>query len=149
VSQSFNYEIELKVILDYTIENLNTYWLNWIERLEMQLPFIDLIDQDSATKQLDEAVEWSTLGMLRQLYTLKEHGVKSKVESGYYGLTIIPPQWHGLINEAIHIKRRLAKRNHQSNKIRMTELIALLRYIHKEANYVFEEYVVQAAQSKQ
>jgi len=140
-TQPFNYAVETKTLAHYVIENLNTYWAGWISRLENQQQAIaNVSDQKQVTKQLDEAVEWCTLGMLRQLYTLKEHGVKSKVQAGYYGITIIPPQWHGLIHEAIHIKRLLPQRYYHSNEQRLTDLVALLRYIHVEANRVFDTY---------
>jgi len=132
--QSLNYEVEIKSLVGYVIDNLNTYWVSWIDRLEKQLTSINLADQESIVKQLDQAVEWCTLGMLRQLYTIKEHSIKSKVEAGYYGITTMPQQWHGLIYEAINIKRLLPDRYYYSNEQRLTDLVALLRYIHLEAN---------------
>ncbi|QAY68000.1 hypothetical protein [Paenibacillus protaetiae] len=88
--QGLNYAIEIKTLLNYVIENLYSYWASWIIRLDHQLACIRSSDQWIDVQQLDETVEWCTLGMLRQLYTLKEHGIKSKVEAGYYGITIIP-----------------------------------------------------------
>ncbi|MEC0092038.1 nucleotidyltransferase domain-containing protein [Paenibacillus macquariensis] len=132
--QSLNYEVEIKPLVGYVIENLNTYWVSMIDRLEKQLTSINLEDQESIVKQLDQAVEWCTLGMLRQLYTIKEHNIKSKVEAGYYGITTIPQQWHGLIYEAISIKRLLPDRYYYSNEQRLTDLVSLLRYIHLKAN---------------
>lgn len=127
--QSFHYDIATENLVRYVIDNLNTYWISWIDRL----------DEISIT-QLDEAVEWCTLGMLRQLYTLKEHRIKSKVEAGYYGMTVIPQQWHGLLHEAINIKRGIPDRYYHSNEQRLADLAALLRYIHLEANRVFEDW---------
>jgi len=137
--QSFNYEVKIKPLVGYVIENLNTYWVSLIDGLEKQLNINNVSDQESVTKQLDEAVEWCTLGMLRQLYTIKEHNIKSKVEAGYYGITTIPKQWHGLIYEAINIKRLRPDRSYYSNEKRLTDLVALLRYIQLEANRVFDE----------
>ncbi|WP_019909813.1 nucleotidyltransferase domain-containing protein [Paenibacillus sp. HW567] len=134
--QSLNYEVEIKSLLGYVIDNLNNYWVTWIERLEKQLL---LSDQERFTKQLDESVEWCTLGMLRQLYTIKEHNIKSKVEAGYYGITTVPQHWHRLIYEAINIKRLRPERYYCSNEKRLTDLVALLRYIHLEANRVFDD----------
>ncbi|MNJ51575.1 hypothetical protein D3C77_468850 [compost metagenome] len=139
-TQPLNYEPEIRTLISYVIENLNTYWTGWINRLENQLPFINSSDTESVTKHLDEAVEWCTLGMLRQLYTLKEHGIKSKVQAGFYGITTVPEQWHGLIYEAISIKRLQPERVYHSNEQRLTDLVALLRYIHLEANQIFGEW---------
>jgi len=138
-AQALDYEVETAALVNYVIANINSYWASWISRLEhQQQTLIDLPDQAHITKQLDEAVEWCTLGMLRQLYTLKEHGVKSKVQAGYYAIAIIPQQWHGLIYEAINIKRLLPQRYYHANEQRLTDLLALLRYIHVEANRVFD-----------
>lgn len=134
---SFNYELDVKSLISYVIKNLNTYWASWIDRLEKQLLTINSEDQLSITKQLDEAVEWCTLGMLRQLYTLKEHAIKSKVESGYYGKATIPKEWHDLIYEAINIKRLCSDRRYESNEKRLCDLVTLLRYIQREANHVY------------
>lgn len=133
---SFDYDLDVKSLLRYVIGNLNTYWVTWIDRLEEQLSLLNLSDEESMTKQLDQAVEWCTLGMLRQLYTLKEHDITSKTEAGLYGIATLPQKWHGLIHEAIHIKRRRPDRCYTSNVQRLTDLLALLRYIHLEANRV-------------
>jgi predicted nucleotidyltransferase len=127
---SFSYDLETNSMIKYVIENLNTYWVSNIERLENQL----LSEQEIPVEQLDEAVEWCTLGMLRQLYTIRKQDIKSKAEAGYYGLETMPPRWHGLIQEAIHIKRLRPDRCYTSQLERITDLIALLRYIHSEAN---------------
>lgn len=128
---SLNYQIES--LASYVIENLNTYWVGWIERLEKQLELINLSDQE-----LDEAVEWCTLGMLRQLYTVKERDIKSKIKAGFYGITIIPQQWHEIIYEAINIKRLQPDRYYTSKEKRLADLVGLLRYIHLEANRIFD-----------
>jgi predicted nucleotidyltransferase len=135
---SFNYPLEANTLVKYVIGNLNTYWVSWIDRLEKQLSLISSSDQQIAVEQLDEAVEWCALGMLRQLYTIKEHEIKSKIEAGLYGLKTIPPQWHELINEAIHIKRLQPERYYISQEKRLTDLVGLLRYIHMEVSMKLE-----------
>lgn len=139
--QSLNYEVAIKNLTKFVIENLNTYWVSWIDKLEQQLTVISSSDQESITTQIDEAVEWCTLGMLRQLYTLKEHDIKSKIQAGYYGITTIPEQWHELIYEAISIKLLRPDRYYNSNQVRLTDLVALLRYIHLEANRIYDESI--------
>lgn len=96
-------------------------------------------EQEINIAQLDYAIEWCTLGMLRQFYTLKEHDITSKIRAGYYGIHHVPGKWHGLIEEAIAIKRLQANRYYQSQTERLTDLIALLRFIHLEANSVSPE----------
>ncbi|AZN40949.1 nucleotidyltransferase domain-containing protein [Paenibacillus albus] len=131
--QSMNYEIDTQSLSRYVIENMNSYWLGWIERLEQ---FIATKGSFS-TGQLDEAVDWCALGMLRQLYTVSEQGVKSKVQAGEYGLTVIPEKWHSIIQEAIWIKQLRPKRVYVDNDKRLGDLAALLRYIHVEANRIY------------
>ncbi|MNI78514.1 hypothetical protein D3C73_1348930 [compost metagenome] len=75
--------------------------------------------------------------MLRQLYTVKEHDITSKIGSGIYGLKELPDQWHGLVHEAIAIKRRKSTRYYISQLDRLTDLVALLRFIHFEANRLY------------
>lgn len=69
---SFPSDINMEDTVRYVIGNLNTYWLDWIGKLECQLQ----AEQEISAEQLDEAVEWCTLGMLRQFYTIKEHVVR-------------------------------------------------------------------------
>jgi hypothetical protein len=127
---SFNYQLEGKLLASYVIQNLNTYWVGWIERLEKTS---NLSDQE-----LDEAVEWCTLGMLRQLYTIRENNIKSKTEAGLYGITVIPKHWHALIYEAINIKQLRPGRHYSSKEKRLADLVQLLRFIHSEANHTFD-----------
>lgn len=138
-SQPLDFEVDENMLMNYVVGNLNTYWKSWIGRLEEQMDVHHLSDEEHVTRQLDEAVEWCTLGMLRQLYTIKEHDIKSKVEAGYYGIRTVPERWHGLIYEAINIKRLLPGRFYYSNEKRLTDLLVLLRYIHAEANRAFDE----------
>lgn len=131
---TFNYDIEIDSLHGYVISNLNSYWVNWIDQLEKQLSLHNLSEHEINVEQLDEAIEWCTLGMLRQLYTLKEHDITSKIRSGIYGLKVLPQKWHGLVHEAMAIKQLKPNRYYITQIERLTDLIALLRFIHLEAN---------------
>lgn len=72
--------------------------------------------------------------MLRQLYTIQEHKVTSKIGAGEYGLKIIPQRWHGLIQEAISIKKGTPIIEYKPQKVRLINLIELFQFIHKECN---------------
>lgn len=130
----FNYDIEIDSLLGYVINNLNSYWISWIDRLENQLSLDNLSEQVINVEQLDEAIEWCTLGMLRQFFTLKEHDITSKIGSGVYGIKELPKKWHGLVHEAIAIKRLKPNRYYISQIERLADLVALLKFIHLEAN---------------
>ncbi|RCW40570.1 nucleotidyltransferase domain-containing protein [Paenibacillus prosopidis] len=133
---TFDYDIEINSLLGYVISNLNSYWVNWIDRLESKLSSVNLSDHINA-ERLDSAVEWCTLGMLRQLYTIKEHNITSKIGAGYYGIKELPEKWHGLIHEAISIKRLKPNHYYGSQIERLTDLVALLKFLHLEANRLF------------
>lgn len=133
----FSYEITIETLIDYVLGNMNSYWSNWIERLEKQLQDPELSEQTIKVDELDEAVEWCVLGMLRQLYTIKERGVTSKTGAGRYGMSSLSDRWHGLIQEAIAIKCRKAERVYDSQLKRMSELVEFLRFLYLESNRVY------------
>ncbi|MDF2963614.1 MAG: hypothetical protein K0S39_5349, partial [Paenibacillus sp.] len=130
----FTYEITAETLVKYVVRNMNTYWVSWIERLENQLLVSGISEQTIRADELDQAVEWCVLGMLRQVYTIKEHGITSKIRAGEYGMTFLPNQWHGLIREAIAVKRCEPTRVYISQFKRMSDLVELLRLILLEAN---------------
>ncbi|WP_214627221.1 nucleotidyltransferase domain-containing protein [Paenibacillus agaridevorans] len=136
---SFDFEISSEALIQYVIENMNSYWAAWIARLEQNLHSSDMNEHTVPVEQLDFAVEWCTLGMLRQFYTIREHGVTSKIAAGEYGLTQLPERWHGLIREAIAIKRREDARQYASQLKRLHDLVELLRLIHTESNASFQK----------
>ncbi|BFT72239.1 nucleotidyltransferase domain-containing protein [Paenibacillus sp. P36] len=135
---TFNYDLDKDTLRTYVINNLNSYWVGWITRLEQKLQTVLEAQQELEVQQLDQAIEWCTLGMLRQLFTLKEQDITSKVGAGRYGLQHVPGKWHGIIEEAIAIKRLQPNRLYSSQMERLTDLIALLKFIQLEANRVYE-----------
>lgn len=131
---SFNYDISPDQLVQYVIENMDTYWVGWINRLEQKINSTNLSDQTVPLEQLDFAVEWCTLGMLRQYYTIRERDVTSKTGAGEYGLTLFPQRWHGLIREAVSIKRKKPVREYASQMNRLADLTEFLRLIHTESH---------------
>ncbi|MBD2868693.1 aminoglycoside adenylyltransferase domain-containing protein [Paenibacillus arenilitoris] len=131
---SFRYEITPDELVRYVMDNMNAYWTGWMDRLEQKLHSIGAAEPDLPLEQLDFAVEWCTLGMLRQWYTVREREVTSKIGAGSYGLARLPERWHGLIREAIAIKRRERTREYESQAKRLHDLVGLLRLIHEESN---------------
>lgn len=124
----FAYDIHEDALVRYVRNNMNTYWVQWIDRLEAQ-------DRRFTPQQLDEAVEWCVLGMLRQWFTIREKDVTSKTGAGFYGLQHLPARWHGLIREAISIKEGTPPATrHSASESRRNDLVALLRMIHAKCN---------------
>lgn len=130
----FQYELSADALVRYVIDNMNTYWASWIERLDQMRASSELAEQGLPAAKLDFAVEWCILGMLRQLYTIRERDVTSKIGAGMYGLAMLPERWHEPIREAIAIKRMEPARCYDSQLSRLQDLIALLRLIHAECN---------------
>lgn len=137
---AFDYDVPAESLARYVIQNMNSYWLGWVNRLAERLGDPNLSCSDTLVKDMmDEAVEWCVLGMLRQLYTIRERGITSKLGAGEYGLSIIPGKWRGLIVEALAIKRREPLRQYDSQEQRLRDLVELLRYVHAESNRLHEE----------
>lgn len=139
----FDYETPVEPLVDEVIRNMNSYWFGWIGRLEAKLVELELVqgggreELELPADRLDSAIEWCVLGMLRQLYTVKEKGITSKIGAGAYGLQAMPERWHPLIREAVAIKRgepRPPESSWSSNREKLRELVALLREIHAACN---------------
>jgi predicted nucleotidyltransferase len=130
----FAYETPAESLIDYVIRNMNSYWLGWVNRLAARLDATDLSERDISAGMIDKAVEWCSLGMLRQLYTIRERDVTSKLGAGEFGLRVMPEHWHPLIREAMAVKRGEPERHYASQRDRLRELVELLRHIHAECN---------------
>lgn len=159
----FEFETPAEQLADYVLGNMNSYWAGQIERLTSRLEAIrhsepgssaggvmaaagsadaaaeaakaaKAAEADIPAPLLDRAVEWCVLGMLRQLYTLREGGITSKIGAGEYGLSLLPARWHNLVREALAVKRREPERLYWSQSERLGDLVELLQYIRAECN---------------
>ncbi|MBO7746147.1 DUF4111 domain-containing protein [Paenibacillus sp. MWE-103] len=137
---SFRYEPSSEALVRYVIANMNTYWAGWIDRLEQIRLSPEAAEETVPPDQLDFAVEWCVLGMLRQWYTIRMGDVTSKIGAGAYGLAQLPERWHGLIRDAMAIKRLEPAGRYDSRLKRLEELIGLLRLIHAESNRHWHEH---------
>ncbi|RKN84765.1 nucleotidyltransferase domain-containing protein [Paenibacillus ginsengarvi] len=133
----FDFEVPVSTLLDYVIGNMNGYWAGWVAKLESLSGEVNREERAVAAETVDFAVEWCVLGMLRQLYTLRERDVTSKQGAGEYGLNRLPEHFHGLVREALAIRRRKPDRCYDSEARRVKELVELLRYIHEESNRTY------------
>ncbi|HEU4326509.1 MAG TPA: aminoglycoside adenylyltransferase domain-containing protein [Roseiflexaceae bacterium] len=86
-------EVDWDDLLARMHHNLNSYWAGFISRPSRMLWLLD-----------DSGIQWTVLGVLRQFYTFRERAITTKIGAGHYGLLHLPPQWHGLIREAIDIR---------------------------------------------
>jgi predicted nucleotidyltransferase len=123
--KAYRMDIDTKQLVSYVQENMNSYWINRIQQMERSIDKISKL----STNDIDTEIEWTVLGLLRQFYTLKEIGIISKLGAGKYGLRHMPPKWHPLINEAIHIRKGTKQRELQPSYERITSLIEFSNYL--------------------
>jgi len=102
---ALHFEIGPQHLVEYVVGNMNTYWARRIEMIEQAMEN----KLQFTTKEIDIEIEWSILGLLRQYYTLKEHGIVSKLGAGEYALLHMPKEWHSVIQEAIDIRKCIVR----------------------------------------
>ncbi|MEK3799321.1 aminoglycoside adenylyltransferase domain-containing protein [Peribacillus sp. FSL H8-0477] len=128
LGEELNFAVDRMDLLSYVSENMNTYWANRIRKIEDSDPLLLL-----PKEFLNEEIQWSILGILRQYYTLREHDIISKLGAGEYALKHIPEEWHHIINEAIQIRKGTGKTFFESEKKRLNTASLLMEYILKES----------------
>jgi hypothetical protein len=99
-------------------QNMKSYWLRFTTD-----------PRRMAWLLTDYGIQWSVLGVLRQYYTFRERTITSKVGAGIYALEHTPPQWHGLIHEAIGIRRGRKTSSYASRIVRAVAARAFLQLI--------------------
>lgn len=86
-------------LASWTRGNLDTYWGTWQARGNR---FFSVHGLATMTSQ---AVTWGVLGVVRLHYTLATGQITSKEKAGLYALETFPERWHGVIGEALRIRR--------------------------------------------
>lgn len=89
---------DLEQLLDFTRENLSSYWLPLLARIEGA--------GDEHAGSDDAAVVWATLGVARLHHLLAQHQLTSKSGAGRYILDALDPSWHALAKEALAIREQ-------------------------------------------
>ncbi|MGD6874792.1 GNAT family N-acetyltransferase [Sutcliffiella horikoshii] len=106
-------------LTNYVRKNMNEYWATRVSVMEKRKE--ELIDYP--VQQVETEMEWTVLGLLRQLYTLRERDIISKLAAGDYGLRELEPKWHDLIQEAVNIRKGNPERSFTTNKERVNATI--------------------------
>ncbi len=127
---SFDYGVTEQDLYSYVLTNMNTYWANRLQTVENTADSIVAL----SSEQIDEEVEWTVLGLLRQFYTLREKGIISKLDAGKYGLEVVPAEWHPIITEAINIRKGVIVRYYDSEAERIHDVIRFSKYLIRECN---------------
>lgn len=104
-------------------ENLNAYWGGYTRS-----------PRSVASLLTDDGVQWTVLGVLRQLYSFREHAIISKSGAGRYALEHLPARWHRIVAEALALREGAGATRYGSRAVRAVEALRLLRYVVKTAN---------------
>lgn len=105
-------------LVAWTLENMNTYWKSWTQQPGNLIMLLS-----------DWGIQWTVLGVARQLYTIRERKVITKQRSGEYALSVIPEQWHQIIKEAIRIRTKSPKSLYLFRFVRMLEAVKFMKYV--------------------
>ncbi|GAA2700603.1 hypothetical protein [Cytobacillus oceanisediminis] len=62
-------------LVSCTFENMNTYWASRIQKFEKSIEQLKYLP----ASLIDEEIEWTVLGLLRQFYTLRENNIISNL----------------------------------------------------------------------
>lgn len=120
-----NFEIDPQHLVEYVLVNMNTYWVRQIKKIELAIENM----LQFTTEEIDGEIEWIVLGLLRQYYTLKEHGIISKLGAGEYALLNIPEEWHQIIQEAIDIRKGVDSERFSSDRERIDAVLKFSIYM--------------------
>lgn len=99
-TSSFDLTISIHQLCSYVLSNMNSYWTGRTRGIENSIKDI----MNYPTEIIDNEIEWSVLGLLRQYYTLRENEITSKQEAGEYGLQHLHDEWHNIIREAMNFR---------------------------------------------
>lgn len=133
-TEVMKFEVSAEDLVSYVHNNMNSYWLNFIKRVEVNKEAL----LDFPSKEIDLQVEWIVLGLLRQFYTIKELKIISKLEAGNYGLSSLSKQWHPLIQEAVNIRKGINDRIMSSDIERLENTIRFSQYLIEHCNRLVE-----------
>ncbi|GAA0085314.1 nucleotidyltransferase domain-containing protein [Clostridium sp. CTA-7] len=132
--KNLNYGINFDILIDEMRNNLNTYWINWINDCRKLTPmkyiglFVSL-----------NIIEWGVLGVSRLYYTFKERDITSKIGAGEYALQNLPERWHKIINESMRLRKGNKKSYYNSIFERRNDALTYINYIIQESNELFNE----------
>ncbi|MGE6752830.1 aminoglycoside adenylyltransferase domain-containing protein [Rossellomorea sp. NPDC071047] len=130
---SFDVTISLHQLSSYVHSNMNSYWMGRVSGLENSIEDV----MNYPTEIIDNEIEWSVLGLLRQYYTLRESGITSKQEAGEYGLQHLQDEWHKIISEAMNIRDGLRVSLFNSEEERIKHTLEFAKYIISYCNDLF------------
>ena len=133
-AQSFDYTTDWDILIRNMRENINTYWLNWMNGLE-KFPSIRYIGSFVSLRM----IEWGVLGVSRLYYTFKEHDMTSKIGAGEYALKTVPKKWHKIINESMRLRKNNKTSYYKSIFQRRKDTLDYIDFIIQASNDLFDD----------
>ena len=109
------YSLDRNALNAWLLGNLNSYWRGFTRDPRRMAWLLS-----------DYGVQWAVLGVLRQVHTLREGDITSKLGAGAYGLETQPQRWRRLIREAIAMRQKTGGRLYASRAGRALEAIQFL-----------------------
>lgn len=125
-------EVKPADLIKYVHTNMNAYWKNRIENYK-SLDFTAVPDA-----LIDEEIEWSVLGVLRQFYTIKEYDITSKLGAGKYALDHLSNKWSNIIHEAISIREKSKMSRYETNEEKIYDAFNFLSFLIQQCNELVE-----------
>jgi hypothetical protein len=115
-------------LVEWTIGNMNTYWKKWTQRPgRLVILFTDW------------GIQWTVLGILRQLYTIRENSIITKKRAGEYAFPVVPQQWHRIIREAIRIRTKAKGSLYRWRFKRTMDTVHFMNYIIHASNVAVKQ----------
>lgn len=122
------FDAEKDVLVQYVIENVNTYWVRWLSGTKRFITVKGLYALTPA------CVEWCVLGISRMFFTLSERDITSKDAVISYTMRHVPPQYQRIQREAQRIRTGVGPRQYASPFTRRSDMIAYMSYMIAECN---------------
>ncbi|HYE12446.1 MAG TPA: aminoglycoside adenylyltransferase domain-containing protein [Patescibacteria group bacterium] len=130
--KSYTYEVDWDTLIQNMSDNLNTYWLNWLNgcRKPLSVKYIGSFIHLGM-------IEWGVLGVTRLYYTFKERDITSKVGAGEYALKMVPQRWHKIIHESMRLRKGNKISYYKSIFERRKDALDYIEFIIAESNHLF------------
>jgi hypothetical protein len=131
--KDIKYTVDFDILIRMMRDNLNTYWLRWINACR-RFPSLRYIGIFVSLK----TIEWGVLGVSRQYYTFIEKGITSKLGAGEYVLNKVPQRWHNIIKESMRLRKNIKKSYYNSIIRRRNDALDYMDYVIQECNKLLE-----------
>ncbi|MBS4174942.1 nucleotidyltransferase domain-containing protein [Bacillus sp. FJAT-49736] len=131
--EALKIEVTEEDLVQYVDKNMNSYWKNRVEMIG-NIDFTTIPDD-----LVDQEIEWSILGVLRQYYTINEQKIISKAGAGKYALTKLPSKWSNIIQEAIRIREKVGETYYPNREEKIADSLSFLTFLMDRCNALLME----------